>query len=122
MGKPTWPSHVEKLQVPIYGGKLAICRSRKDYKHCCESYGDDDDASGYAGCAQEYGNPPVYIVGVFSGGLPTLVHELAHVCFMILRRSGVTISQRSDEAYCHLLDALLVVARQPRAKRKPTID
>jgi hypothetical protein len=43
-----------------------------------------------------------YLVGVFNGELGTLVHELAHTAFKILRHVNVPASFKHQEAFAYL--------------------
>lgn len=49
----------------------------------------------------------LYAIGVFNGGLDTLVHECAHTAFKFCHDVGVEIAcERANETYCYLLDWL----------------
>lgn len=44
-----------------------------------------------------------FLVGVFKGGLDTLVHELAHVCLDIAKRVQMYDIVQDQEQFCYLI-------------------
>jgi hypothetical protein len=116
MTKAEWPSHIKKRKIPLYGGNLVIVRSHKDHKAVTSFLEDDcsppakDEAGGTVHLTDSKGSA-YYLVGVYAGGTQCLVHELAHVAFMVLANCGVPVSRKGhNEAYCYLLDALFGLA------------
>lgn len=114
-GPVKWPSQPKRRNIPIYGGSLVVCRNRKDYKAVLAALGDDTGAVSRETIAEtdkhvDAKGSVVYLVGVFEGGTQALIHELAHVAFMVLQHVGVPIGRGNNEAYCYLLDALYALA------------
>lgn len=49
----------------------------------------------------------LYAIGVFGGGLDTLVHECAHTVFKFCHDTGIEVAcERANETFCYLLDWL----------------
>ena len=102
---------MKNLRVPIYGGQLLLCTQRDEYTKARARYEEDDgeslkDCFGISEKCADKKQRVVYLIGVFEGGKQTLVHELAHTTFEILRHASVPISARSDEAFAYLIDCL----------------
>ncbi|MBZ8412219.1 hypothetical protein H5R21_02115 [Escherichia coli] len=76
----------------------------------CRILGVDDAVDvGCPGVCQKFvrNTQQVYAIGVFDGGLDTLVHECAHAAFHFCDEIGITVSpDRANETYCYLLDWL----------------
>ena len=117
--KAEWPSHIKKHKIPLYGGNLVIVRSHKDHKAVVALMEDEchPPAKDEAGATVRLTNSKgsiYYLVGVYAGGTQCLVHELAHVAFMVLANCGVPVTRNgANEAYCYLLDALYGLATKP---------
>ncbi len=105
------------FRVPLYGGRVLICPTREAYSRALELLDGDPDP-----CTKEYvgvllelseGRKPVrkvYLLGWFDQNVGTLIHELSHLTFRVLRHAAVGISQTNDEAYAYLMDALYMKA------------
>lgn len=112
MKKPKWPK-VYEFGIPIYGGRVALCRTFDQWKQCVLYLNPHAEVfpTG-AGATQVWPNEggSIYLVGVFHNDRQryrTLVHELGHVAFRVLGKAQVdTHSGESNEAYCYLLDFL----------------
>lgn len=107
--KRKWPKLFETF-VPLYGGRVVLCRSLAEWKQCA-TYLKKDVSSFPTGCGAhqlfESKTQAIHLVGVFDRSRRTLVHELGHACFRILDRIGIeTPVSDANEAYCYLLDAL----------------
>ncbi|WP_369461983.1 hypothetical protein [Citrobacter braakii] len=49
----------------------------------------------------------IYIIGVFSDGVTTLVHECSHATFFVCHDFGVKVDTGSaNETYCYMLDRM----------------
>lgn len=64
------------------------------------------DVSTIGGCASDFEDGAVHIVGVFDGSHATLAHELAHVVIKVLARVNIPVRPDTSEAFCYLLDHL----------------
>jgi hypothetical protein len=63
--------------------------------------------AGAAEWAQNDQGHNLFLIGVFDGHGATLAHEVAHICFFILKLVGVPVEPgEPNEAYCYLLGAL----------------
>lgn len=80
-----------------------------------------------AGATQTYLNTEsgenLYLIGVFSGDIATLVHECAHVSFYVCRDVGVTTyPSDANETYCYILDRMfshfLPFIQEPKTEGK----
>lgn len=66
-------------------------------------------ADGAQGLAHSFARnaQKLYAIGVFNGGLDTLVHECAHTAFAFCDYVNVeVVCERSNETFCYLLDWL----------------
>lgn len=119
---------MKTLRIPVYGGRLFVCTSREDYIKVRAKYEDDDgeslkDCMGVSERCSDKKQRSVFLIGVFDGGLQTLVHELGHTTFSVLRHASVPVNRRDDEAFCYLLDCLYEkcaphILKEPRANAK----
>jgi hypothetical protein len=114
-----WPAKIKRHRIPIYGGYLMVVKSLADQKAVLDFMGVEKDAP----CKSDAGSTMFltnskgvahFLVSVFSGGTQCLVHELAHVTFMVLNHAGVT-ETGNNEAHCYLLDALYAIATQKKS-------
>lgn len=120
--KIRWPK-VIGTSVPIYGGTVVLCLSKKEYEQA-ERYlkvHDESKELPNGGVCQtlvnEHGKR-MYLMGVFDGSAATLAHELAHACFFICRDVGIpTHAGDANEAFCYLL-GYLMTEQMPHLRRK----
>ena len=110
---------MKRKQIPMYGGGLCVVKSRKEYRAARQAIvGDteEDDShrtdEGVTECLTAKDGRMTYLVGVFAGGRRTLVHELGHVTFMVLKNCGVNYTSGNHESYCYLLDTLYGLATE----------
>ena len=109
-----------RRQIPLYGGGLCVAKTREAYRkarNIVTEEADDDDRphksdEGMTECLMSKDGRITYLVGVFNGGNRTLVHELAHATFMILKNCGVNYTSGNHESYCYLLDTLYGLATE----------
>ncbi len=101
------------FRIPVYSGRVLLCLTRDAYQTALERLDEepDDRLKEYDGALQEIfegkkTHRKVWLLGWFDGEPATLIHELCHTTFRILRHADVGISQTNDEAYAYLLDAL----------------
>lgn len=116
-----WPPTVGMQPIPIYGGYLAVCRSRSLYSRCATELGDTRAQIKYdidgVGCAKDFprqDKAPIYLIGLFDQEIGTIAHEAGHIVFKVLRRAGIPITQHNDEVFCHLLDEILTMSVKPK--------
>ena len=105
-----WPRAAKLIEVPLYGCEVYFVNTREDWDKCMVAIGCTSRAEGMAGLSAQMVGPEgrtIFMVGVFDGGLQTLIHELAHTTFHILEYVGVPVERGApNEAYCYLLDTL----------------
>lgn len=95
MAKAKWPKLPYYL-IPLFGNAYAyLCRSEDEWEQACASIDcPPGNVRGMAGLAQTFHDEDsgkvMYLLGVFNGGMATLVHECAHVSFYVCRDTGVT--------------------------------
>jgi hypothetical protein len=111
------PDGSATFKVPLYGGRVLVCCTRDIYSLALESLDGDPDPclKEYSGVMQEMAEGrktvrKVWLIGWFDKNLGTLIHELSHTTFRVLRYAQVGISQTNDEAYAYLMDALFTGA------------
>lgn len=105
--KLKWPKVFETF-IPIYGGRIVICRTHAEWKQCAKYLGATIFPTG-SGAHQSFEGKSsfIHLVGVFDRRRSTLVHELSHACFRIFGRVGIeTPCGEKNEAFCYLLDNL----------------
>ncbi len=107
------PRDSATFRVPLYGGRVLVCFTRDAFQDALEKFGEAPDAhlKEYSGVLQETfegkkTHRRVWLLGWFDKDVGTLIHELAHTTFRVLRHADVGISQTNDEAYAYLQDAL----------------
>lgn len=107
-------------KVPLYGGDVHLILSRKQMLLAAEAYGMKVNESPLAGqCVtlEKNGRERRYLVGVYEGGLATLVHELGHAALNILEAVGIDAHSGNGEPFCYLLDHLFNEFAPAVAKR-----
>lgn len=94
------------INVPIFDCKVCVITDRKQFTKVRAKFTKVPfDAEGCVGCSSDYGY--TYLVGVFDHRLSTLVHELAHTTFKILRDCNIPANvDGNQEAFCYLQDWL----------------
>ncbi|WP_105133483.1 hypothetical protein [Burkholderia sp. BE12] len=101
------------IPIPLYGGEVVLCRTRKEWDAVAAQFGVSDDGEPMLGVMHELlgtEGSRFYMVGVFDGAIATLAHELLHVAVATLGRVGVPINPDTDEALTYLFDHLLATA------------
>jgi hypothetical protein len=97
-----------RLTVDPYEAVVVITTCRKEWlKQYKEAGGTGRTKKAVADChgyAARLG--ATYIVGVFAGGINTLVHELTHVCMWEAVRTKFHIDNTNDEALAYLMGNL----------------
>lgn len=109
-----WPESVKHVYVPIYGQNVYLIDNQEDLKKCLEYLGTEEVITACAGLSMTYEHADgetLQLLCVFDNNPFTLVHEVGHVTFNILRDVGVDLSG-SNEAYCYLLGYLYSEAFQ----------
>ncbi len=89
MKKAVNPSGSVTFPVPVYGGRILLCLTRKAYKTAQkaldikEEYESTDLATirGLSSRHAELDQRSVYLIGYFDNTPPTRIHELAHTTF-----------------------------------------
>ncbi len=98
-------THVKAIDVPIFHAHVVLYTRRKAFaKHRLLCTDKPFDVESCDGASSDF--DPVYLVGVFDGKLATLVHELAHTTFKILRHCGIRADADAQEAFCYLQEWL----------------
>jgi len=105
-----WPRAVRYLRVPIYDQNVYLVFDRKVAERC-HAYLQLSEpwpisGAGFACAAYNDDGTCCHVVAVFDGGLPTLIHELSHLTWNILRRVGVKVKPTNNEAYAYLIEWL----------------
>lgn len=110
--KLKWPK-LPHVEVPLYGGRVHVARTRQEYQQATAYLKavpmSDARIRRMAGLTGEFiGNDGdrLYLIGIFDGTARTLVHELGHVVFSILDTAGVPTGKGKREAFCYLQDFL----------------
>lgn len=100
---------IHLLEIPIYGGIVKLTDKHDEFVEMCNDAGIEFEESleSYRGITQEARNDDgtvEYIVGIFSDGQQTLVHELLHVTLMIISDRGFSAHDGHGEPACYLMD------------------
>lgn len=108
---------MKKIKVAPYGCILHVTDNFADWAKTYKRLSGVKHEEGDQGLTfdNQDGN---YYVGVFSGGLNTLVHELAHVCLGISDRVSLGDITKEQEQFCYLIGYLTgeVLKRYPQLK------
>lgn len=90
------------VNVHIFPAQITLTTSRAQFNRLRSQHTDTPlDLDDCDGCSSEFGAH--YLVGVFDGEPGTLVHELAHTAFKILRDVNVPVHHDGrQEAFCYL--------------------
>lgn len=96
---------MKRIKIAPYGCILHLTDNFAEWHKVYTRWSGDMIDEGSAGLTFDNrdGN---YLVGVFSSGIPTLVHELGHVCLDITERVGLGNIVKEQEAFCYLLGHL----------------
>lgn len=109
--RPKWPK-IKMLAIPVFGGRVGLCTTREEFMQALAYLSrstSDRDLAYAAGVTTGLQSPTsgrLYLVGVFDGTLRTLVHELAHVTFMLSDDIGIETDEGAREAFCYFLDSM----------------
>lgn len=101
------------FDVPLFGGEIVLCRSRKEWAYAMRHYGQEDDSANFAGGrAMSLVDPKTrdrsYIIGIFDDSIGTLSHELAHVVFYVMDSAGVQLENGgTNEVFCYLMGHMM---------------
>lgn len=95
---------MSEFKIPIYGGKVRLFTDPEQFEKVTETEINLNDCKGLVEVTHE--QDITYNVGVFQGGLVTLVHELMHVTHMVIERAGFTPQCGNSEPACYLIDTL----------------
>lgn len=101
-----------EFDIPIYGGKVKLYKSKDEYMSQREDLIDDepdfdiDDFSGIVERIDLEDGSYYYAVGVFDGKVKTLVHELTHVAIFIAEHTVWAVNSTTSEPFCYLLETL----------------
>lgn len=102
-----FPTGAYDFVVPLYGGSVWLYTKRQRMQRAQDFFKPGYAIGLCAGHTIAYQGQSTgemqYLVGVFDGLQRTLVHESAHVAFMICRTVGINPND-GDEPYCYLLD------------------
>ena len=94
-----------RLTLDPYGSILYVSTSRKVFLRRYKKLGgkklDAERCDEVQGFCVEFGN--VYLIGIFSGGIDTMVHELTHVCMYEAVRTNFHCDNSNDEALAYLM-------------------
>ena len=93
------------LHVPIYGATVYFFTSRKKYQKAKEHLGKEVNLTGIDGrvaCMTHKDGYDIYLIGVFTSDLPTLVHEVTHLTLMIAENAGIQAYDSVSEPICYL--------------------
>jgi hypothetical protein len=97
--------------IPIFGGKLALCRTMDEWESLAAAYGDESEMEPCKGLAMKYYSEAegrLYAIGVFDGTTDTFIHELAHATFFVLGDVGVPVENGGDnEAFAYTIGWLV---------------
>ena len=118
--KPKFPKPVKAFTVPIYGGTVLVYH---DYKklHLADAiatgHTDVDNTQPGGECIDQQTPFPQYLLGVYDNEAITLIHEVCHLTFFILRNAGVDPMEGNNEAYAYLHSALMVEYSKCKSNR-----
>jgi hypothetical protein len=108
--EPVEYAYIPLFQIPIYGGKVLLCRTREEWASIALMYEGEPDTENCKGLSIRYlnGEGRTYVIGIFDGAVDTFVHELDHATFHILGDVGVPVEDggAANEAHAYLLGHL----------------
>lgn len=79
-----------------------IATYSKKYKKLKGYAPDLDGSKGYTACSDN-----VCLIGIFTGSLITLIHELNHFCLWVFDYIGMPVNSSNSEAYCYYMCNIL---------------
>ena len=95
-----------RVNTAPYPVKLNVCLDVDAFvKAYHKLKGYDPDLTDTTGVTTYSGN--VALIGVFTGDIVTLVHELNHFCLWTFDYIGMPVNSANSEAYCYYYDYLL---------------
>ena len=99
--------------IPIYDSDVYLCTNLAEGKAFIRSKSvtkDEDtnldDCRGICYTLNAEGKAH-WMMCVFEGGLPIIVHESVHMAWMVLKHCGVRVSQTNDEPLAYLTSWLV---------------
>lgn len=106
MKKRKWPKKKLHWQfIDLYNVGVWMATSRKVYNQAMTYLKSECRAEGVAGRASyllsDTGNS-LFIVGVFDGGMDTLVHELGHTALQLCAFLNIDPSAAQGEPFCYI--------------------
>lgn len=104
------PKGMYRWTIPLYGGTIFFTTSPKVYRAAVRQF-DEPDEEDLGGGRTLWVMPdsglPIIIVGVFSGRMSTLSHELNHATLFILKHVGIDPHSSDGEPLCYLQAAMI---------------
>lgn len=95
-----------RVNTTPYPVKLNVCLDINTFTKAYQKLkGYSPDLAATNGITAYSGN--VALIGVFTGDLATLVHELNHFCLWAFDYIGMPVNSTNSEAYCYYYDYLL---------------
>lgn len=112
MAKAKWPK-LPSYFVPLFNsGRIYLCRDKDEFRSAMQAINlSADGIDSLNGLCRHIVNEKtgenVYLIGVFNGGVATLVHECAHAAFFVCHDFGVKVdTEAANETYCYMLDRM----------------
>lgn len=107
--KPKVPRPWRVIDVPLYGGQVAIYTDRLRMIKALHGLSVDAEVGAEGGSCLplERTDGVIYLAGWYDGKRPTLVHEMAHASLFILTRAGIDPRDSQGEAFAYLLEHLV---------------
>jgi len=104
------PPKAQVYEIPLYAGLIYFFTDRAAFKRSLRDVTEVnldvlDTASGLTVTVPGE-DQAIYVVGIFEGGLRTLVHEMLHVTLEICDRVGMDPVAANGEPACYLMDTL----------------
>lgn len=95
-----------RINTAPYPVKLKVCLDADTFAKAYQKLkGCDPDLTDTNGITTYSGN--VALIGIFTGDIVTLVHELNHFCLWTFDYIGMPVNSANSEAYCYYYDYLL---------------
>lgn len=95
-----------RVNTTPYPVKLNVCLDVDAFVKAYQKLkGCDPDLTDTNGITTYSGN--VALIGIFTGDIVTLVHELNHFCLWTFDYIGMPVNSANSEAYCYYYDYLL---------------